>query len=171
MQSTKLGLNIVLCRFLSLQNNVLLYNELPYQIKHTLNNCHSGLNVRVEVTSTHVQSCHVQYQISLAWQSNSSSPGLSLDKLTPVYPWLGVSQNAGVTPAVPGLTWYYLLPSTPVAEYPRMPGLHRQSQDYPGTTSPPSTPVTEYLKTPELHRQSWDYPGIVDSLSSQQKSV
>ena len=50
-------------------------------------------------------------------------------------------------------------PSTPVAEYPGMLELHRQSRDYPGITSPPSTPVAEYPGMLELHQQSRDYPG------------
>ena len=57
-----------------------------------------------------------------------------------------VSQYASVTLAVSGLSWDSLTPppSTPVAEYPGMPELHWQSQDYPGTLSLPSTPVAGY---------------------------
>ena len=42
-------------------------------------------------------------------------------------------------------------PSTPVAEYPGTPELHRQSWDYPETSQPPSTPVAKYLGMPVLY--------------------
>ena len=80
-------------------------------------------------------------------------------------------------------------PGDPLAEYPRTPELHRQSQDCPGmTTQPlgplcqsiperrsytpavpglsrddyptPGTPLSEYPRTPELHWQSRDCPGM-----------
>ena len=75
---------------------------------------------------THFQWCHVHYQVSLAWQSNFSSPGIIL----------------GLPHQLAHLSWDYpgtpSPPSTPVAEYLCTPELHWQSQDYPGTPSPPA---------------------------------
>ena len=79
-------------------------------------------------------------------------PGLSGDYLRPPHHHcVRVPQNVRVTPAVPGLSWDdYPTLGTPLAEYPRTPELHRQSQDCPGmTTQPPGTPLSEYPRTPE----------------------
>ena len=60
--------------------------------------------------------------------SYTSSPGIVLGRLPSPWDLSGrVSQNAGVTPAVPGLS----------------------QDDYP-------TPLSEYPRTPELHQLSWD---------------
>ena len=62
-------------------------------------------------------------------------PGLSQDSFTLV---IRVSQTARVTPAVPGLSWDdYPTPGIPLAEYPRIPELHRQSRDCPGMATQP----------------------------------
>lgn len=69
------------------------------------------LQIRYLFIDTHVQSCHVQYQISLVWQSNSSSPGIILRQTHPcpqLYPCLWVSQSTRVTLAVLGLSRDYL---------------------------------------------------------------
>ena len=54
------------------------------------------------------------YCTKYPWHGRVTSAvlGLSLDKLT--HPWLEVSQNTGVTPAVPGLSWDSL-PQSPVS--------------------------------------------------------
>ena len=60
--------------------------------------------------------------------------------------------SAGIIPGLP-TPWYpcmivfqstAILPDNPVSEYPTMPKLHRQSQDYPETSKHPGTPVSEY---------------------------
>ena len=109
------------------------------------------------------------YPPTLLWQSipghesNTGNPGIILG-LPPSQHLCGwVSQYAGLTPAVPGLSWDYHPPSTPVAEYPSTPEIHRQSRDYTWTTFSPSTPVAEYPSTPEVHRQSWGYTWTIFS--------
>ena len=57
---------------------------------------------------------YILYQISLAWQSNSSNPGI-------IYPWTNL----------PIPRW----------KYPRTLELHRQLWDYPGPSQLPSTLV------------------------------
>ena len=95
-------------------------------------------------------------------RSYTSSPGIVLGWLPS--PWdlsARVSQNAGVTPAVPGLSQDgYPTPGTPLSEYPRTPELHQQSRDCPGMATQPLGPLSEYPRTPELHQQSWDCPGM-----------
>jgi len=73
--------------------------------------------------------------------SYTGSAGIIPGLPTPWYPCMIVSQSTAS------------LPDNPVSEYPRMPKLHCQSQDYPGTSKHPGTPVSEYPRTPELHRQ------------------
>ena len=69
-------------------------------------------------------------------QSYTGSPGIVQGIGSLPNPWDlsgRVSQNAGVTPAVPGLSQDDY--PTPLSEYPRTPELHRQSQDCPGMTT------------------------------------
>ena len=83
-------------------------------------------------------------------------PGLSQDSFTlPCYQSIPDRQSYTGSP---GLSWDdYPTPRTPLAEYPRIPELHRQSRDdYPTL----GTPLAEYPRTPELHRQSQDCPGM-----------
>ena len=80
---------------------------------------------------THVQSCLVQYQTSLAWQSYSSSLGQS--HLSPsIILGPSLSQNARVTPAVLGLPWDYLIPQYPQDRVSQNARLHRRPWDYRG---------------------------------------
>ena len=93
-------------------------------------------------------------------RSYTSSPGIVPGWLpNPGDPSGRVSQNAGVTPAVPGLSWDdYTTLGTPLAEYPRMPELHRQSRDCPGVATQPWGPPCQSI--PE-HRSYTSSPGIV----------
>ena len=105
---------------------------------------------------THVQSCLVQYQISLAWQSYSSSLGQS--HLSPsIILGPSLSQNARVTPAVLGLSWDYL-----ILQYPH----DRVSQNARVTCwllwdyLIPQYPQDRVSQNARLHRRLWDYRGI-----------
>ena len=123
-------------------------------------------------------------------QSYTGSPGIVQGIGSLPNPWDlsgRVSQNAGVTPAVPGLSQDDY--PTPLSEYLRTPELHQLSWDCPGMTTQPlgpsvrvsqnagvtpavqglsrddyPTPLSEYLRTPELHRQSQDCPGMTTQL-------
>ena len=93
-------------------------------------------------------------------RSYTGSPGIVPGWLpNPGDPSGRVSQNAGVTPAVPGLSRDgYPTLGTPLAEYPRTPELHQQSQDCPGMTTQPWGPLWQSI--PEC-RSYTGSPGIV----------
>ena len=80
-----------------------------------------------------------------------------------IQPHCSYTGSAEIIPGLP-TPWYPLYPRAPPvplttlyhAEYSRMPKLHHQSQDCPGTSKHPGTPVSEYPRTLELHRQLLD---------------
>ena len=97
-------------------------------------------------------------------QSYTSSPGIVLGWLPNPWDLSGrVSQNARVTPAVPGLSRDgYPTTLSERQSYTGSPGIVPGSDDYPT----PGTFLSEYPRTPELHQQSWDgYPTPVTSLA------
>ena len=89
-------------------------------------------------------------------RSYPGSPGIVPGWLpNPGDPSGRVSQNTGVTLAVPGLSRDdYPTPGTCLPEYPRMPELNRQSRDDYPTLGPPCQSIPE-------HRSYTSSPGIV----------
>ena len=114
---------------------------------------------------------------SYTYRQSRDYPGKTTQPLGP--PCQSIPKHRSYTSS-PGIVLGWLPNPTSLAEYPRMPELHRQSRDCPGIANQPlcqnarvtpavlglswdgypthGTSLAEYPRTPELHRQSRDCP-------------